>query len=151
MKKVIVIAVITACFIVGLCFAADAVTPESYSSAKKESVHFLENNRDGLEKTAAELLNKGEDAIGEYNKHDYSYLSDQGFVRFDIDAQGMLGGQYWSLVYTSDGTFFGEAEKYLYEEASAESGGNNIVIAEKIDGRWWFYWIDYDGTDRSYK
>ena len=84
---------------------------------------------------------------GDFRDYFYSCYQEEGFVKFDIDAQGFLGGQYWELVYTQDGTFYGEADSYLHEETE----GNNIVRGEKINEHWWYLWTDYDGTDRSYK
>ena len=84
---------------------------------------------------------------GDFRDYFYSCYQEEGFVKFDIDAQGFLGGQYWELVYTEDGTLYGESESYLYEETN----GNNIVRAEKINEHWWYLWTDYDGTERSYQ
>ena len=88
-----------------------------------------------------------ENVSGHFKNYYYSCHSEDGSVSFDIDAQGFLGGQYWNLVYTKDGTFYGETESYLYEETN----GNNIVRAEKINEHWWYLWTDYDGTERSYQ
>ena len=79
------------------------------------------------------------------NKYNSSNI-EEGFVSFDIDAQGFLGGQYRELVYTKDGTFYYETDSYLYEETN----GNNIVRAERINEHWWYLWNDYDGTEGSY-
>lgn len=59
----------------------------------------------------------------------------------------MLGGQYWELVYTKDGTLWGETDVYFNEEEN----GNNIVKAERLNGNWWYFWTDYDGTERSFQ
>ena len=84
---------------------------------------------------------------GDFGDYFYSCYQEEGFVKFDIDSQGFLGGQYWELVYTQDGTFYGETESYTHEETN----GNNIVRAEKINEHWWCLWTDYDGTGRSYQ
>ena len=100
-----------------------------------------------MEEIAIDLLSEEKEASGHFKEYYYAYRLDDSFVTFEIDVQGMLGGQYWSLIYTKDGTYCGESEKYLYEE----SDGNNVIIAEKLDNHWWFYWIDYDGTGRSHQ
>ena len=71
----------------------------------------------------------------------------EGTVEFNIDAQGMLGGQYWSPVYTVNGSLYGETEKFFNKDKKR----NDIVGAEKLQGNWWYLWRDYDGTDKSYQ
>jgi len=133
--------------IAGLVFFTNAITPETYGSAKKECEKVLDKYQIEMRKIAIDSLKSGKNASGEYKEYYYSCYPDEGFVKFDIDAQGMLGGQYWELVYTQDGTFYDETESYLQKETN----GNNIVRAEKINEHWWYLWTDYDGTERSYQ
>ncbi|MBQ9081876.1 MAG: hypothetical protein IJY28_00055 [Clostridia bacterium] len=147
MKKRIFVAVLIILLLAGIFFWADAILPETYSTAKKSSEGFLRNNADAMEEIASALLREGKEKSGHYKDHAYAYTAGQDFVAFEMDSQGMLGGQYWSLIYTSDDTGYGKSERYVHEETD----GNNIYIAERLDDHWWFLWTDYDGTDRSYK
>lgn len=144
-KTIIIISVfviIFAIIIVGLGFI---IIPKTYSSAKIECEKVLDKYQIQMEQIAVDSLQTNNSC--DFKDYFYSCYQDEGFVIFDIDAQGMLGGQYWDLVYTKDGTFYGESETYLYKETN----GNNVVRAEKINEHWWYLWTDYDGTDRSYK
>ena len=149
-KRIIIAAVIIVVLLIGMLFLIKAIIPHNYGTAKKECERFLKKNYDAMEEIAVNCLNEGKESTvyykGRYKEHSYWY--EDGFVRFYIGGQGMLGGQCWDLIYTKDGIFHGESEKYLYEETD---GGNNIFRAEKLDEHWWFLWSDYDGTDRSYK
>lgn len=127
---------------------------QSYSDARESCSKFLTENKEEMTAISQSFLNENQNLeqsyIGDYKDCHYSLESFGNFgkhVVFDIDAQGFLGGQYWSLVYCPDGTFCGENLLYYYQE----TGGNNIVKAEKLDGDWWYYWIDYDGTKLSNK
>ena len=140
---VLVFAVIT----VGLYFLINSILPKTFSSAKNECVKVLDKYQIEMEQIAADCLESSKNVSGHFKECYYSSNIEEGFVSFDIDAQGFLGGQYWELVYTKDGTFYGETESYLYEETN----GNNIVRAEKINEHWWYLWTDYDGTERSYQ
>lgn len=116
----------------------------TYQSAKDYSEAFLNRNQEELEEIAQEVLKTKQTSISEYKKAEsINYNEFDDAVYFDIDAQGMLGGQYWSLVYTEKGNFRGETDKYAYYEKD----GNNIIFAEKIKENWYFYWIDYDGRE----
>ncbi len=148
MKKGI-IATVTIILTVLICIFLlfNALAPETYSSAKDECESFLENNREDLEEIAVDLLIKQMDISGHYKERYYSYNLREDYVEFNIDAQGMLGGQYWSLIYTRNGVLFGETEEYLYEQTD----GNNIIRGEKLDEHWWYLWKDYDGTEESFQ
>ena len=121
--------------------------PKTFSSAKNECVNVLEKHQTEMEQIAVDSLESSKNVSGHFKEYYYSCHIEEGFISFDIDAQGFLGGQYCEFVYTKDGTFYGEADSYLHEETE----GNNIVRAEKINEHWWYLWTDYDGTDRSYK
>ena len=148
-KKIIVISVsciiVFAVIAVGLYFLINSILPKTYSSAKKECEKVLDKYQVQMEEIAVDSLKTNNS--GDFRDYFYSCYQEEGFVKFDIDAQGFLGGQYWELVYTQDGKFYGEPESYLYEETN----GNNIVRAEKINEHWWYLWTDYDGTERSYQ
>ena len=132
--------------VLAVCISFASCSGEkAYSTAKKECARVLEKHQLQMEELAVSVLNSKVGKDGRFNEYYYSCYRDQGFVKFDIDAQGMLGGQYWGLVYAENGILYGEAETYYFEEED----GNNIIRAEKIKGNWWFYWEDYDGTDKS--
>ena len=143
-----VIAVLIGCF-----FVLKAILkPETYSSAKSDCVKVLNKNRTELDEFAAKLLAETPQSLaGEYPKTPYEsfkdyncYVTDRHEAVFDIGSQGMLGGQYWSLMYTADGTYRGKSETY-YEVWD----GNNIIKADHIDDNWWYLWEDYDASDYS--
>lgn len=116
----------------------------TYQSAKDYSESFLKHNQEELEIIAQDILKNKQSSISEFKKaHEIKYDKYEDAVYFEIGSQGMLGGQYWRLVYTEKGTYRGESEKYTYYEED----GNNIAFAEKISENWYFYWIDYDGRE----
>ncbi len=138
--------VITFCIILALCISfTSCIGGKTYSSAQKKCNRILDKYQAEMEELAIHALTSEEDEYGSFKEYSYCCYREQGFVKFDIDGQGMLGGQYWSLVYTDDGLLYGETEKYDFEEEN----GNNIIRAEKLNENWWFYWEDYDGTDKS--
>ena len=144
-------AIVVACiigglvFLIGMFYVFQGLKPKTYSAAKKQSVRVLDAYQSQIEELAVNALEAEESRPGKFREFSYHCNRNEGYVQFDIDAQGMLGGQYWALIYTKDGTYYGESECYRYEETD----GNNIVKAEKLNEHWWFHWIDYDGTDRS--
>lgn len=149
-KKILLISLgaiaVFALVVAGLWFLLRTTAPKTYSTAKEECENFLNRYQAEMEQIATEALQSEQECSGEFRKHFYRSYKD-GYVSFDIDAQGMLGGQYWELVYTKDGKFGTETETFLHTEPN----GNNIVRAEKINDHWWYHWTDYDGTKRSYQ
>lgn len=150
-KKLIFISIICVAVItfatVGLGFFIDSIIPKTYSSAKKECEKILNKYQVQMEEIAVNSLKSSRNVSGNFKEYFYSSYKKDGYVKFDISEQGMLGGQYWDLVYTADGTFNGETKSFLYKQTS----GNDIIRAEKINEHWWYLWTDYDGTKRSYK
>lgn len=144
-----IIAIITTILALLVCIFGlfNFFAPETYSSAKDDCESFLENNRGDMEEIANCLLDKKMDIDGYYKERYYSYVLREDYVAFNIDSQGMLGGQYWSLIYTRNGVLYGETEEYLYQETD----GNNIVRGERLDEHWWYLWRDYDGTEESFR
>jgi len=126
--------------------------PKTYSSAKTACVKVLNKHRAALDIFAEKLLSETPPSLcGEYPKSAYDKfeqyscsVTDRHEAVIHIDGQGMLGGQYWSLVYTASGFYRGESETY-YEVWD----GNNIIKAELIDGHWWYLWEDYDASEYS--
>ena len=147
-KKIVIISTICVLVIaVGFNFLINSILPKTFSSAKNECVKVLDKYQNQMEEIAVDTLKSGKNVSGDFKDYFYSCYFEERFVKFEIDSQGFLGGQYWELVYTEDGTFYGETESYLHEETN----GNNIVRAEKINEHWWYLWTDYDGTVRSYQ
>ena len=143
MKKAKIISLLiifTLCISLTSCFAE-----KTYSSAQKECNKILNKHQTEMEEIAINALDLETDESGYFKDYYYSCYEGRGFVKFDIGSQGMLGGQYWGLIYTDGGVLYGETEEFYFEEKN----GNNIIRAEKLKGNWWFYWEDYDGTDKS--
>lgn len=131
--------------VVGLFRLIDFLSWETYSSAKKECVEYLEKNRSLLEDVVLAALQDGLEEHGD-SRFDYSVDLEKGLVKFSVDAQGMLGGQYWDLVYTRSGLYENRSESYysVFDESIVTKG-------EKLDDHWWYIWNDYDLTELSEK
>lgn len=132
--------------IVGLVLSSSFTTfgEHTYQSAKDFSESFLNHNQEELEDIAQNILKAKKTSINEYKKaYEIKYDEHEEAVNFEIGSQGLLGGQYWRLVYTEKGNYRGETDKYTY----CEEDGNNIAFAEKINENWYFYWMDYDGRE----
>ena len=138
---------VVAVLIIVLGIFINSIKPKTYSTAKIECEKVLSKYQTEMEEISNDLLKSRKNEHGNFNEWFYICYPEENFVKFELDGQGMFGGQYWDLVYTNDGTFYGETESYLYEETN----GNNIVRAEKINEHWWYLWTDYDGTERSYQ
>lgn len=149
MKKrnaiVVTCIIVVLAFLIGMFFAFQGSKPKTYSTAKRQSIRVLDAHQSQMEELAVNALKSEESTPSKFRDYSYHCNQNENYVQFDVDAQGMLGGQYWALIYTQDGTYYGETEVYRYDETS----GNNIVKAEKLNEHWWFQWIDYDGTARS--
>ncbi len=117
---------------------------EDYFSSKKSCIKYLNSNITELEY----LFNQSEyNSKESYLKLDdgKSYVVKLGengkYVKLDIDSQGMLGGQYWGLIYCPTDYLNGKEM-----EIKGNTGkGNNVFITEKIKDNWYFYYDDYDG------
>ncbi len=141
-----VIFLLIAVAIVGLVLSSSFTTfgEHTYQSAKDFSESFLKHNQEELEDIAQDILKAKKTSISEYKKaYEIKYDEHEEAVNFEIGSQGLLGGQYWRLVYTEKGNYRGETDKYTYYEED----GNNIAFAEKLNENWYFYWIDYDGRE----
>ena len=76
-------------------------------------------------------------------KYDIKFNSEDKrseYVQFDIDAQGMLGGQYWGIIYSPNDDYIENSDITIQK-----NGENDIFIREKIKEKWYFYYDDYDG------
>lgn len=120
---------------------------KNYYSAKSDAISYLKKNKDIMIKVADKCYN---DKICDQNeslKNSYKNNYDnRGYVEFYVDGQGMLGGQSWGIIYTPFIDFIDGEHIYIYIYDEKEtSKGNNIIIIEKIENNWYFYYIDYDG------
>lgn len=140
--KLILVCIFLAAFALNLGGCAGGA--KTYSTAREACEEFLRDNRERIELLAKDAAAARSTEIKTVLDHSY-YCGSDGYVHFEIGAQGMLGGQYWSLVYTPNGSFCGETETYTFREAD----GNNIVKAEKLADNWWYRWEDFDGTAKS--
>lgn len=116
-----------------------------YFSSRKSCIKYLNKNITKLERIFNEVeyvseepnfkLDDGKEYIvkicGPYSK----------YVKLDIDAQGMLGGQYWGLIYCTEDYLDGKKIEIIGETGE----GNNVFITEKIKDNWYFFYEDYDG------
>ncbi len=148
----IILLSVIAILVGGFFILKNVLEPKTYSDAKIECIKVLNKNRTGLNEFAEKLLTETPHSMaGEYPKSPYDsfkgyscHVTDRHDAVFSVGSQGMLGGQYWSLMYTADGTYRDQPETY-YEVWD----GNNIIKAEHIDGNWWYLWEDYDATEYS--
>lgn len=117
-----------------------------YEKAKKTAIKYLNKNEEQLKIIVDELYenkSKIENPIenvrraGYYNSNNFNFKNDAEYIKFDIDAQGMLGGQYYGIIYSKN-----NEEKLIKNK---EIHGNNIFIRQKIKDNWYFYYDDYDG------
>jgi len=116
-----------------------------YFSSKRYCINYLNNNIRELET----LFNKVE-----YHSEQNIFELDDGktysvgicaaytkYVKLEIDAQGMLGGQYWGLIYCT-GDYLDGKEMEIIGETGED---NNVFITEKIKDNWYFFYEDFDG------
>ena len=121
-----------------------------YDSAKKKSYNFLYNSNDELQKLVNELYeskNSKKNPLSMVSYASYDYLEDFDFknkteyIKIDLSAQGMLGGQYYGLMHVKEP----KEDLIVYDEYKETQKGNNIFIRQKIEDNWYFYYEDYDG------
>lgn len=125
-----------------------------YDSSKEKSTNFLNENIDELNELANYYLTNHNLESKEfkivssirYSKTNGIDGKDMENVRFDIDSQGMLGGQYYGLLYIPENNYLGEEDLYIYDENAVKGNGNNIFIRKKIRDNWFFYYDDFDGN-----
>lgn len=126
-----------------------SLTSNNYNSAKRESINFLNDNKLELEEIFDEIiLNSSNGKDGKYKEKFYIYYIDfdnQKYIKLDIDSQGMLGGQYWGIIYCPSDDLLGNDNIKIYDENTETSDGNNIFIKEKVKDKWYFYYENYDG------
>ncbi len=131
------------CFAITGCFDTN-----HYEKCKDKSISFLKMNEDELTEIAEELMQKEDGAAYKFKDQYYCYYSNNGntsYVKIDIDSQGMLGGQYWGIIYCPNNNLIDvDSTIEIYDEKQTSKDGNNIFIREMIKENWYFYYDDYD-------
>lgn len=156
LKVLKIIGIVIICYIIFrniflfILFSQDS-NKFDYDSSKKMAIKYLNDNKEELENIGNELYNNKSSMKNPFNKINYaSYIEsyqdeyEKEYVKFDMDAQGMLGGQYYGLIYSVNDINDNEKIK-IYDELKEKGTGNNIFIREKISDNWYFYYDDYDG------
>lgn len=123
-----------------------------YIKAKNQCEEILDNDIYQMTKLSNEYLNNKILDVNEYKKFEIIYHNkewilgnDMEYVEFKINQQGMLGGQYWGLLYIPSNEYLGESELYIYNEKNVKNSGNNIFVRKKLKDNWFFYYDDFDG------
>lgn len=119
----------------------------NYTNSKKEAISILNRNKEKISDIAKTVYNTKESINNPIDNITYVSYSDSNhinkeYVQFDIDTRGMLGGQYYGLIYSNDDIIDGNIKKIH------EKNGNNTFIYEKIEDNWYFYYFDYDGKTK---
>lgn len=113
-----------------------------YDIALKNSMKFLNENIDDLNKLALEYIETHDLESKRYKKVKSIYYSDYEVekVSFKIDSKGSaLGGQYYGLIYVPNGEYLGEDKLYIKNDKE------RIFIRKKLKKNWFFYYDDYNG------
>lgn len=124
-----------------------------YDGALEDATTFLKENEKELNELARNYLDNHNFESREFKivksikYSNIESINEESLenVVFDCDAQGMLGGQYWGLMYIPSDQYLGEKDLYVYDEKEIEREGNNIFIRKRIKKNWFFYYNDWDG------
>lgn len=140
-------------FVAGICLTAvllvcwftqqDARRSKTYSSAKILCEDYLRQHGEALEEIAVKLAESEKEGSGYYRNRYYEFVRNDKIIRFDVDGQGLSGGQHWELVYAVDGTLYGNTGSFRNQKP----GKDNVVKGEPLGGNWWYLWTDYDDTE----
>ena len=154
MKKGLIIYIIsvTVILLLGIIMIT-IMTSEStfdYKTAKAKAEKYLNKNEKELTQLVNELYESKtskKDSIKEIsyasynNNDDLDFKNKAEYIKIVLDSQGMLGGQYYGLIYTKES----KENLIIYNEKKETGKGNNIFIRQKIKDNWYFYYEDYDG------
>ena len=118
----------------------------NYDKAQQTTIKYLNKNENELKKIVNKLYINREPIQKPYKSISYASYNDGGglnqeYIKFDMDAQGMLGGQYYGLIYSKKD----DEDLIIYDEFKETGKENNIFIRQKIKDNWYFYYDDYDG------
>lgn len=146
--SLIIIIFIVGISILSVCFSL-MDNNLSYDDAKSNCEKFLNSNKRKLNMIVKEVIKSKSKEVNEEYKIDgvryISYDIEKGYITFDMDGQGFLGGQTWGLIYSTSNRYANEKELYIYDQNQKTTSGNNVFIREKIKDHWFFYYDDYDG------
>ena len=146
-KKIIVLfSILLFIIIIAITWSLYKMNNSDYYRAKKETLKFLDKNITKLEEISKESLSKKDKETYEFKTKKYHFAENDGkeYIVININAQGMLGGQYWDLIYCEDDYLDGNTID-IYDEYKETGSGNNIFILEKIRDNWYFSYQDWDG------
>ena len=155
MKRNILVTLVSLALILLIIFAYFKIarfnsSEFNYNNAKKDTINYLNKNEKQLKELVNELYQSKSSTNNPYKDIGYAtydYLEDFNFkekieyIKVDLNSQGMLGGQYYGLIYSN----FNENKLIVYDEFKETGKGNNIFIREKIKNNWYFYYDDFDG------
>ena len=127
----------------------------SFEQIKEQTIEFFnENQTDFITAKDTILTTKSTDGVfvDDIDYIRFSVVETSDIITFDYGAQGMLGGQYWGIIFSSDDIpRFDTSISTLTESETEgfyfwkEPDGNNICALERIAENWFFYYLDYDG------
>ena len=121
-----------------------------YETAKTKAEKYLNKNEKQLTQLVNELYEsktsrkdstKGISYASYENSDDFDFKNKTEYIKIELDSQGMLGGQYYGLIYTKES----KENLFIYDEKEETKQGNNVFIRQKIKDNWYFYYEDYDG------
>lgn len=154
MKKNIIVYIISIIVIVLIGFFLISFITDSnefeYDEAKKTTQNYLNKNENKLielvnnlyeSKTSKKNPLKTVNYAAYENNDDFDFKNKKEYIKIDLDSQGMLGGQYYGLIYSKESN----DDFIVYDEKKETNKGNNIFIRQKIEDNWYFYYEDYDG------
>ena len=159
MKKFVVLYIIVFIIVIvlpiGYLFykVNEPIVNYDYHLAKKETILFLNENELELEKVCIDALLKKDSKTDIFKEKRYSYETKiyyigeekaKEYIKIDINAQGMLGGQYWSLIY-SEGDYLDGKKIIIDDEFQKTGNGDNVFIKEHLRDNWYFEYEDWDG------
>lgn len=148
MKRILILMLSLICM-----FAISACGNKNFDKAKKETIKYTQKHFEKIKEVAEEVMSKESAynvSCGKFENVMYDKLDDYEFIQFEYDAQGMLGGQYWGIYYSSDNKPYFEGGEDV-EVTEYENGwvyfdqqGNNSYYTERIENGWFFWYTDYD-------
>lgn len=147
-KKILIIGGIVLIIVVLEIFIFYHFNTSDYEKAERESIKFLNNNIDELQNFSDEIITNKSKNNGNYKNKVCSYHRTSNsvyYVQFDIDLQGIQGGQYWGLIYCPTNNLLKNNSNIEIINQNETGEGNNIFIKKKIQDKWYFYYDDYDG------
>ena len=132
----------------------------NYASAKNNAIEYLNDNEKELIQIANSLYEnktfkknplKNIDYASYVHDEDFDFKNKKEYIKYDLDSQGMLGGQYYGLIYSIDKDILDSNKLIIYDEKKETGEGNNIFIRQKIKDNWFFYYNDFDGIVNTKK